>query len=590
MFSITCAQKMAKIETLPSELEAWEQSRARESSKIERRRNLQLRSEAKYALGYGPAGRVPAYVQAQVSSLDRSPLSRPVFSPGRHTPPSGSRRRPRSAESTDRTCGVVAAARAMKPSRPTTASGHSSSNADHSQQQQTGAGGSASSPFLLGKPMARSATAVVSRTRILSGGRVRPSTAPCELLRGRRRRYELSARRSRKGDEEREEAAAEAAAAEETQLIEKLARLSGAHQRSEFPTVTSLKTAVAVKALQAQLRECRAIGRSKKNRMPEGCDGGDKGKRAVSAPISRNSHHQQLAADSADGTPVAPRVCSTKNGLQRRGNRDRQLKPWDNRSPFVKENVPISTANGATDRPTSPAAPSLRNLTRHDPVFGCLEASPSTQSSPSSPSRSTHFLSRPENTPSSTPTGGPNNHQDGAARFLACSPSDGGPADSGAAAGTSAAEGAHAARETQVQACFRRLTVGALIELNHLRNPPRPVLAVLAGLGCLLGWKQQGRNLSKNRNRNKGLHHHRRPPPPPPPRSLLGNAYVLRDVLESVRPRKIPSRRLSALTQILDGPEAAPAKVRSASASASVLLEWLLSVVACARSDGADGA
>lgn len=131
-----------------------------------------------------------------------------------------------------------------------------------------------------------------------------------------------------------------------------------------------------------------------------------------------------------------------------------------------------------------------------------------------------------------------------------------------------------------MQACFRRLTVDALVELSHLRNPPKPVLAVLAGLGCLLGWKQDKRSLRLSSNK-QDRHH--------PPRSLFSNVYVLRDVLASVCPRQIPSGRLSAIVTRLGVPEAEPAKVRSANAAAWVLLEWLLSVVDCARSAG-DGA
>lgn len=525
------------------------------------RRNQELRRKNQgFALGYGPAGRVPAHVQAKVSSLDKSPLSRPVISPGRYRQRSALRRRPRSADSPNRRTCVAE----KRPGRPSTASGHYlAADPPQPQEQQ---GGLSSSPLLVDKPMARSAK--VSHAVMLAGGRVRPATAPQQ--RRRTRRY--SASRTRLGgDEGREEAEAEA---EEAQLIEQLARLSGAQQRSEFPTVASLKTAVALKALQAQLRECRAKNGQRKNRTPGDGGGGDKGKRAVSAPISRSHHHRQRAIHSADGGPTAPQVCRSK-GRQRRGNKQRQLKPWDNRSPFVADSVPPGTNNGgATGNPTNRAAPVLRNLTHRDPVFGCLKVSPSLPS-PSSPTWSTHFLARPESPP--TQTGGPNSDHNGGARVVACSPSTDSPDGADVAAGIAAP----VPPETmQLQASFRRLTVGALIELNHLRNPPKPVLAVLAGLGCLLGWKQRGSPSKKSRH--KGLHQ--------PPRSLFSNAYVLRDVLASVCPTKMPERRLSALTRILEGPEAAPAKVRSASASASLLLEWLLSVVACARSAGACGA
>lgn len=77
MFSITCAQKMAKIEALPSELEAWEQRRKAESSKIRERLRRERSSKVVFPQGYGPAGRVPKYVESHIGLLEESPLARP---------------------------------------------------------------------------------------------------------------------------------------------------------------------------------------------------------------------------------------------------------------------------------------------------------------------------------------------------------------------------------------------------------------------------------------------------------------------------------------------------------------------------------
>lgn len=70
------------------------------------------------------------------------------------------------------------------------------------------------------------------------------------------------------------------------------------------------------------------------------------------------------------------------------------------------------------------------------------------------------------------------------------------------------------------------------------------------------------------------------------PRSLFSNAYLLREVLNSVCPQQISGSRLSMLEKRLRLQEAVPARVRGANAAAAVVLEWLLAVVACARAEG----
>lgn len=534
MFSITCAQKMAKIKTIPSELEAWEQRRREASSVIQERLRHERSSKAVFPRGYGPAGRVPKYVKAHIGLLEESPLARPVFSPGRRIQPSACRRRPQSATATGAAHHTKPnRATAVKP-RPQTAHGRRFSNAQSQLQRKRAP---ASCPLLLGRPAAGAAD---SRSTLEAGGRVRPTTAPCErpatapCESPRRRRDLFGSRKNTEGTGEEEEA----------RLVEKMAQLSDGRRGGEFPTVAALKTAVALRALQAQLRECRASNLSSNPTSgvrgggagSSGGDGADQ-KRAVSAPISSNP-----AAADGNGTPAAPRVRSRSARRRRRGREQRELKPWDNRSPFVVDNASPSRSTRPRGSPTSPAAPVLRTLTRDDPVFGCVKAPPSTPpphpDSPTTTSKGRRLDQNGEERAASSPSAAP------------------------------------VAQEAQIQACFRRLTVDALVELSHLRNPTKPVLAVLAGLGCLLGWKQHKKILSSKQDR-----HH-------PPRSLFSNVYVLRDVLASVCPRQISNRRLSAIKARLGVPEAAAVKVRSANAAAWVLLEWLLSVVACARSAG----
>lgn len=608
MFSLTQAQKIAKIKTQQSELEAWERKREEKSSKIEARRRLeQKRENTKFAPGYGPAGRVPAYVEAHVLSLKDSPLAKPVFSPGRRCiqpppppPPSSHvRRRPQSAAASPdhsscafvagRSCSDVVAVAGSRPekgricTRPTTADSRCFPNKQQ-QQQQKRRGSTTSSP---------AANCGHHHQRAAGGGRMRPATAPCATTTAaatatatapRGRRDCSSARKNRKGQREGEEGREQEH--EEARLIEQLARLSGVQRAGElFPNVAAFRTAMAVEALQVQLRECRSKSRNI-NRATTESTGRVQQNRPASAPASSSAHRSKHAAD---GTPAAPRVGGMNNGArrQRRGMEKRKPEPWDNRSPFVvAENVRAGTTKTATAAiVSSSSVPALRVLIRDDPAFGFLIAPSSTP--PPSPS-----CAHPETTAADLsklredrrhhgptiackergePEGVGNVSRSpfaGSAGHVAADP-----------ATTTTVAAAPAAEETRMKACFQRLTVGALIELNHLPNPPEPVRVVLAGLGCLLGWPKRRRN----RPTKKDRHRHDLQLLNPPPRSLFSNAYVLRDVLSSVCPQKISSRRLSALTQMLGVAEVAPAKVRSANAAAAVLLEWLLAVVDCAR-------
>lgn len=425
MFSITCAQKMAKIKTLPSELEAWEQRRKDESSKIQERRRHERSSRAIFPPGYGPAGRVPKYVKAHIGLLEKSPLARPVISPGRCIQPHSSAccRRPLSAASaTTGSTHHTKPKKAAFSTRPNTAPDRRCPKGPWQQQQQqiTRTPPSASSPVLLDRP-ARGAAA--GRPTLEAGGRVRPATAPCVSSR----------RRDDFVDGAREE---------ETRLVEQMARLSGVQRGGEFPTVAALKTAVALEALQAQLRECRASGLATN---PAPGDGGGAGtganqKRAASAPVLRSP-------SAADGTQAAPRDRRTSERRRRRAREhQRAPKPWDNRSPFVAGSLSRSRSIRASGSPTSPAAPALRTLTRRDPVFGRATAPPP---APPPPPESPNI-----------PRGEQHSQQ-------------------GKTASSSSAT-TPASQETRVQACFRRLTVPTLVELSP---PPQPTQARSSGPG-----------------------------------------------------------------------------------------------------------
>lgn len=582
MFS-TCAQKQAKLKTISlSELEAWEKARQDRSDELQRRaaQRHKEKNMTKFQPGYGPAGKVPAYVEAHVLSLEASPFAQRVIFPGRRV-------RPCSAAATpNRSCATTAAKResSIVNDRPVTAGsaagGHSKTNhssigwgtpaggggclAKHARHRKK-RGVSASSALLFRPRQSvfdHDANTVVhhSRVRPATAPHSQHTTAPTTTLRGGRGFVAAGrkTRKTRKDDEDED-------GGKEARLVETLANLAGVQRGSEFPTVTALKTAIAIKAVQKQLREYR-LNRAMSQAAP--------------VPELQSPRGQPVAEEStvSNVIPAGSRIRGSSSRVWRSGRMGRQqheIEPWDNRTPFFGCNdSPSHTHSMTPGSPTSRAAPALRILTLHDPVFG-YRASPTASdqrqelpgSSPLQPER------RPTTPPSPSrgqrePT---REHKDFARAPAAAAGA------SVAIAGTTDFAMAPSAQEMKMQACFRRLTVGALIELNHLRNPPKPVLAVLWGLACLLGWKRSNNPPTKNSRDGKHRHHHR------PPRSLFSDTYLLRDILASISPRRIPSRRLSALAKRLGVPEAAPPKVRSANAAAAVLLEWLLAVVECAR-------
>lgn len=583
MFSLSSAQKAARIPASPSEVNAWEQSRQERSERIQAARRAERKHTARFPPGYGPAGRVPAYVEAHVLSLEASPLARPVFSCGRGLPPCS--RRPKSAPSTpDQTCaGAVIAKRGGVSKRPATAftatESHPIANSSAVSRRPATAGGScttkqprqrrkrrgsASSPLLL----VRSAEINREGKPTNTDGRVRPATAPCS---GPTTTVEAPSRRQ--GGRARPDSGKAGVGQAEARLVEKLARLSGVQPGGEFPTVAALKTVVAIKALQVQLHECRA------HHLPHGTlkvAHDDRHDRAASQTASSTS--QEVEAEMADVTPSATSRARCASARMRRrrhekSHRQRELEPWDNRAPHSGcEELPgRNSANAPGSPTTSTAASLLRALTNQDPVFGCLKVS----SPPSCPRRH-------PGPHSATPSKEIDGRQATEGLSFGASPAAG-------AGATTVVAVAIAPQEMQMQACFRRLTVGTLIELNRLHNPPKPVQAVLEILACLLGWRklttlypndQKGRDcrtccrLGEHRSQTR---------PRYPPRTLFSNAYALRDVLASISPQRISDRRLSALTRRLGAEEAAPTKVRSANVAAAILLEWILAVVTCAR-------
>lgn len=535
----------------------------------------------KFQPGYGPAGKVPAYVEAHVLSLEASPFAQRVISPGRR------RVRPCSAAATpNRRCATTAEwdSRIVND-RPATAGstarGHSKTNhsgtgrstppggggrclANHARHRKK-RGGSASSSLLF-RPRQSVFDHGVSTVhdtcvRPATAPHSQRTTAPTTALTGGRGFVAAGrkTRRTREEDDEKE-------GGEEARLVEKLANLAGVQRGSEFPTVTALKTAVAIKEVQKQLRENRL------NRA-----------RSQEAPVPELRSSKQTVAQTATGSiaiAAGSRIRGSSARVWRSGSREREqlheVEPWDNHTPFFGCNdAPSHTANSvASASPTSKAASALKILTLHDPVFGHHASSTASEQRQELPG-SRPLQTERRRTTSLSPSRGKREsfreHNPARAKAAAAS------VPGSSVVGTADLPMAPSAQEMKMQACFRRLTVGALIELNHLRNPPKPVLAVLGGLACLLGWKQSNNSPTKNRRDGKHRHHRR------PPRSLFSDAYLLRDILASIFPRRIPSRRLSALAKRLRVPEAAPPKVKSANAAAGVLLEWLLAVVECAR-------
>lgn len=538
MFSVSCAQKAAKMKaSTRRELETWEKRR-REQAVEEARRRVELKGKGtpgkkRFPVGYGPDGRVPGYVEAYLSALQASPLGKPVFSPGRRRvrpdhmrlpSPSPERRQfvqgaaPAKVvrEQAKRNAGTLGS-RSLR-ARPVSSSGRCSTTTK--PQKKTWA---ERSPMIA---PTRSSTDTRGASSNTSDSHVRPATAPnarpltahCA---------QVKTRRTFPGGGQRRSLSASSCKGEE-QLLKRIARLSGVRQGSEHPTVATLKHAVAIRAIQAQLRECRGGDRA---------TGGGSPQQAVSG-VASSSPERQVGSNTGIET-----WCSTKRRGRRRG-----FEPWDNRAPFIPED------KSQADRGASPIAPSpLKILTCDDPVFGISEECPRRSTSAS---RSTYDLGEPN-----TPIVEERRQEDATVRGV--KKASGTVSSAEVIATKTTAATAAAARE--LEACFRRLTISALVELNHLQHPPKPVRVVLSGLACLLGWQ---------RKRSQRI---------APPRSLFSNAYVLRNIMASVRPERITSRRLSAVAKRLDVQDAAPAKVKGANAAASMLLDWLRAVVACAR-------
>lgn len=508
------------------EVETWEQRRREQAAKIEARRRVERRcaSARKFPLGYGPGGRVPAYVDAYISSLEASPLGEPVFSPGRGVRPSA-RVSPPSPEGRRHMCmGTASTALGHQAhwavageedgclrSRPNTAAKRCSVKVGQL------VGSASPSVFEVRKSVfSCDRNASLLPRPATAPSESRPSMAPSAL---RRSRHAPSTHGHSRG--------LSASMKGEAQLMEKLTSLSGARPASEYPTVAALKTAVAIVAVQAQLREYRC-----------GKGAGGSSQR-FSSGIASNIINRQVG-----DTKRMSELRKTKDNSGRRYN----IEPWDNRSPFIPGDKPTTVkkdkTNDEPDKVFALRATPLTTLTCNDPVFGSANVYYGRRSpQPTSP-----HLANPE-----IPTMEKyditilsDRHPSGGISYA--------PADATAAA----------AAKDEMEACFRRLKLVALVELGHLRNPPKPVQAVLAALACLLGWRLKP--LGKL-----------------PPRSLFSNAHALRDILASIHPHQISSRRLSALVKRLTVKEAGPKRVKEANAAAALLLEWLLAVVTLAR-------
>lgn len=512
MFASSFAETERTKPVTADELKNWEQRRRAQAAEIEGRRRAERRSakNKKYPAGYGSDGRVPAYAEAHISSLEASPLAKPVYSPGRglvRTPelsPSPDRRRRWAKDSSS-----IVEHQAMKEHRtevqnlrrprPMTADGSYSTSMLHQNQK-----GSAPWP----------------------PSRVRPATAPSAPGRSRHASLDVGQRRGLFSSSK-----------EQARLMEMLASLSGCHQDREFPTVAAFRRAVAIEAVQAQLRECREKTAAH----------GAATRRPMSAATPSGIHEKvETTLENA-----ARRRRRSRGRSRRRG-----IDPWDNRSPFMHRQSSPSGATKHSERPTS--AQALRLLTSSNPIFGNVEACGRRRSS---------CLLSSDPVSQTVPTGeepatvsGCDRETEPSRDAVSCAPP--------AARNATEEDVAGADMREDMQACFDRLTIGALIELSHLPNPPRPVQAVLAALVCLLGWQWKASRDS-------------------PPRSLLSNAYVLRGIMASIRPHRMSRRQLSALERRLDIQEATPERVKGANAAAAVLLDWLLAVVACART-GAD--
>lgn len=513
----------------------WEQRRRQQAAEIEARRSIERRAASRRRIpaGYGVDGSLPAYVKAHVSELKASPFGEPVFSPGRRTysvaNSSSSLRRPRSRSPETRL-------------RKCTSAGVSPSNASPGRRRhpcfgtvnrERDAGRPATAagvrPWSRGQNTAcssppvsspQSAGGVLADIVASADTAARPVSAPDLPRSGRGKIVIMSASPSRpRCASSGGRRPLLSAAKKEARLLEKLNGLSSFQHRGEYPTVCALKTAFAIEAVQAQLREKR----------------GGAEHRAATAPPSSSAQHSRKGTSSDSALPGG-----------------RHAVPWDNRSPYIQtESLVFPRTAQPSSGGRAKSAPALRTLTLNDPVFGNNTPHASCHGRRWSHSNS---LSK---TPRKVEAG--LGFEEG--ELVPC------PSTSFAAG-----EGERVTAARTLQEKFKQLTVGALVELNHLHSPPKPVLAVLAALACLLGLKASLCGVSNYSRRRRAL--------------LFSNAYVLRDVLASVCPCRIPCHRVSSLAKRLSVSEAAPARVTGASAAAAVLLEWLLAVVACARAEG----
>lgn len=504
---------------------------------MEKKRRRERRMHASPAVrmpctGFVRKEETNAYIEAHLSSLKNSPLRKRVFSPGRRVQSSPFRRTRACHRHTQRPISTpdkrARTTPALRVGKRSSAGRAHFTNGLQQPQHVDGPVPLSTSPHFH-----ESARSTIPRP--VTAPAVRRVTAEGVSRRSSNDHPEKSWKRlSSSRIEQRyhpDDRDISAATKKEARLLEKLAKLSGAHNNNTFPTVSALKTAVAIQSVQAQLRDCSVIHRTS-NRDSQ-----------RNPPISITAAaNTQRAVNSKAGPPI-------ERGSGRSGSREpRAHKPWDTRYPSVSagtilhpNNKRCTSTTNSDRRPAS--APVLRLLTSKDPVFGNAEGYDQRRSSRS---HSANGGSRA------------GDNQDGQQKTAPRS-----------ARASSIEESDKIAARERVRESFERLTVGILVELGHVRNPPKPVRSVLLALACLLGWRRTPSRRS-------------------PPRALFGNAYVLRAVLSSIQPRRISGRRRSTLAGMLREKYITPARVKGANAAAASLLEWLVAVVALAAI-GADG-
>lgn len=563
------------------ELETWEKRRREKAAEIEARRRIERAAASLKRLpaGYARNGVLPEYVRAHLVSLQASPLGKPARSsatvcsspstgrrhrhvqnigwasdetvvPGRQTSPSPEKHRRQVKQGVAASTAIAATSgHPIKREKLTIIVESKRGRQPHVQSMTTGSGrcsttmqkheheGSAAVASLVPSRADPNIRNAATTSRVVG----RPTSAPSAP--GRRSKRTFSGGSGQQGNDC---LAPSPADTNEAGLLEKLASLTCLRPEGEFPTVAALRTAVTIEAIHAQLRECR-------RRRKVG--GGSKA--AAGLP------HRGVSATAVPGVHQPADEFKTDTTWRTAPRRRRETEPWEYWSPFVPENSSTGRTRtaGRADRPMS--APALRILASNDPVFrnadeyrgGWRRRHPARSHSPHPPK-----------------TIVPNDDEEQAPNGCCCRyPQTPHGKENGCTEASSATTTTVVAAVRKMEAFSRQLTVGALIELSHLRNPPEPVRAVQAALACLLGWQQWKPS---------------RDPVPCAPRSLFGNAYLLRDILNSVCPQRISGSRLAMLEKRLRLQEAVPARVRGANAAAAVVLEWLLAVVACARAEG----